>query len=87
MKEALKNIPSSRFVAPPGMSLIPINKWTGMLSKKGDPDTIIEAFKPGTGPAETYIVIDEDSNVSSEEILRRSPQANQAINSGSGGLY
>ncbi|XCD43285.1 penicillin-binding protein 1A [Candidatus Liberibacter asiaticus] len=87
MKEALKNIPSSRFVAPPGMSLIPINKWTGMLSKKGDPDTIIEAFKPGTGPAETYTVIDEDSNVSSEEILRRSPQANQAINSGSGGLY
>ncbi|QTP64388.1 penicillin-binding protein 1A [Candidatus Liberibacter africanus] len=87
MKEAIKNIPSSRFVVPPGMNLFPINKWTGMLSKRGDPDTIVEAFKPGTGPAETYTVIDDNSNVSSDEIIRRSPQANQAINSGSEGLY
>ncbi|WP_333947758.1 penicillin-binding protein 1A [Candidatus Liberibacter brunswickensis] len=87
MKEATKNSPPSRFIVPEGMTLFPINKWTGMLSKKGDPDTIVEAFKPGTGPADTYTVIDENSNVSSDEILLRSPQANQAINSGSEGLY
>ncbi|MBA5723912.1 penicillin-binding protein 1A [Candidatus Liberibacter sp.] len=87
MQAALKETPPSRFIIPEGMNLIPINKWTGMRARKGDPDTIIEAFKPGTGPAKTYTVIDEDSNASSEEILRRSPQANQAINSGNGGLF
>lgn len=88
MREAVKETPYARFVVPTGMSLIPINKWTGMLSQKGDPDTIIETFKPGTGPAKTYTVIDDNNNVSSqEEILRRSPQANKAIHSRSGGLY
>ncbi|MBL0848681.1 MAG: penicillin-binding protein 1A [Candidatus Liberibacter ctenarytainae] len=88
MQKALKDTPPSHFVIPQGMKLIPINKWTGMLSRKGDRNTIIESFKPGTGPAESYTVIDEqNSNASSKEILRRSPQADQAINSGAGGLY
>ncbi|MBY7649133.1 MAG: penicillin-binding protein [Candidatus Liberibacter europaeus] len=87
MKEALKDIPPSRFVIPKGMKLIPINKWTGMLAKKNDPNTIIEAFKPGTGPSKTYTVIDESNNASSEEILRRSPQAEQIFRSKTKGLY
>ncbi|WP_040055828.1 penicillin-binding protein 1A [Candidatus Liberibacter americanus] len=87
MKNALKNTPTSRFIIPKGMRLIPINKRSGMLAKKGDIDTIIEAFKPGTGPLTEYTVIDDTDNTSSEEILRRSPQADQAIHSKSGGLY
>lgn len=87
MQDATKGVLPSRFVIPQGMSLIPVNRRTGMLAREGDPDMIIEAFKPGTGPAEVYSVIDENSNTSSEEILRKSPQANQAINSGVQGLY
>jgi len=69
------------------MSLIPVNRKTGMYATEGDPDTIIEAFKPGTGPADTFSVIGMEEYVAPEEILRESPQANQAVTSGAGGLF
>ena len=31
---------------------IPVNRKTGMQANPGDPDTIMEAFKPGTAPPE-----------------------------------
>ena len=46
----------------------------------------MEAFKPGTGPADSYWVIgmDEGGGEQGEPI---SPQANRAIIEGTGGLY
>ena len=44
-----------------------------------------EAFKPGTGPADTLSIIGMEGYAPPEEILRDSPQANQAVTSGAGG--
>ncbi|OLP55428.1 penicillin-binding protein [Rhizobium rhizosphaerae] len=88
MQVALAGSKPVQFAIPPGMSLIPVNRKTGMAAREGDPDTIIEAFKPGTGPASSFSVIGgADQAVAPEEILRSSPQANQAVQSGSTGLF
>ncbi|MBB3398137.1 MULTISPECIES: penicillin-binding protein 1A [unclassified Rhizobium] len=87
MQAAVKDMPASKFVIPAGMNLIPIDRKTGMAAAQGDPNTIIEAFKPGTGPADSFSVIGMDNTMAPEEILKTSPQANQAVQSGAGGLY
>ncbi|MFN7011886.1 MAG: penicillin-binding protein 1A [Allorhizobium sp.] len=87
MQAAVVGTPPGKFRLPEGMSLIPVNRKTGMYATEGDPDTIIEAFKPGTGPADTFSVIGMEGYVAPEEILRESPQANQAVTSGAGGLF
>ncbi|PPJ46895.1 penicillin-binding protein 1A [Rhizobium sp. KAs_5_22] len=87
MQDAVAGTPPGKFRLPEGMSLIPINRKTGMYAAEGDPDTIIEAFKPGTGPADTFSVIGMEGYVAPEEILRESPQANEAVTSGAGGLF
>ncbi|MBX3596254.1 MAG: penicillin-binding protein 1A [Rhizobiaceae bacterium] len=84
--DALKDAPAIDFQVPAGMKLIPIDRKTGMQASKGDPNTIVEAFKPGTGPADRYWVIGMDAGVNpSAEAL--SPAAKQAIEGGGGGLY
>ncbi|GEO86447.1 MULTISPECIES: penicillin-binding protein 1A [Alphaproteobacteria] len=87
MQAAVAGTPPGKFHLPEGMSLIPVNRKTGMYAAEGDPDTIIEAFKPGTGPADTFSVIGMENYAAPEEILRESPQANQAVTSGAGGLF
>ncbi|KOF22278.1 penicillin-binding protein [Ensifer adhaerens] len=88
MQEAIKGTRPGKFVVPEGMNMIAVNRKTGMAAYEGEPDTIIEAFKPGTGPADTFSVIGGlDQYVPPEEILKNSPQANQAVTSGSNGLF
>jgi penicillin-binding protein 1A len=87
MQAATKGKAIEKFVVPAGMSMIAVNRRTGMAAQPGDPDAITEAFKPGTGPASTFSVIGGEGTVAPEEILRTSPQANQAVQSGSGGLF
>ncbi|WP_037073171.1 penicillin-binding protein 1A [Rhizobium leguminosarum] len=87
MQAAVKDAPESKFVIPPGMNLISIDRKTGMAAVDGDPNTIIEAFKPGTGPADSFSVIGMDSTMAPEEILKTSPQANQAVQTGTPGLF
>ncbi|MDP3895713.1 MAG: penicillin-binding protein 1A [Mesorhizobium sp.] len=83
--EALKDARPVEFRVPEGMNLIAINRKTGMRATAGEAGTIMEAFKPGTGPADTYWVIgSEFSSESAEEI---SPSASKAIQTGGGGLY
>ena len=86
MEEALKDTPIVDFQVPEGMKLIAINRKTGMRASEGEGGTIMEAFKPGTGPADSYWVIgmDEAAGGSGEAI---SPEANRAITEGTGGLY
>jgi len=85
MVEALKGEKPVEFRVPEGMSLIAIDRKTGMQARAGQPGTIIEAFKPGTGPADTYWVIG-DYQVS-ERAREISPQAGDAISRGAGGLF
>ncbi|MEW9808046.1 penicillin-binding protein 1A [Mesorhizobium marinum] len=83
--EALKDTPPTEFQVPEGMTLIAINRKTGMRASEGEAGTIMEAFKPGTGPADTYWVIGMDADGTMGEDL--SPSASRAIQGGGGGLY
>jgi len=86
MAEALKDTPPVEFQVPEGMTLIAINRKTGMRANEGEAGTIMEAFKPGTGPADSYWVIGMDAGGEMGDAI--SPAASRAIQSGGGGgLY
>ena len=87
MKDYLVGQPKVDFKVPEGMKLIAIDRKTGMRAADGAPGTIIEAFKPGTGPADSYWVIGMGADGSNTTGGALSPQANQAIQDGGGGLY
>ncbi len=59
--DALKDKPPVPFRVPPGIRLVAVNHHTGMKASPGDPDAIMEAFKPGTAPPDTYSVIGYDT--------------------------
>ncbi|QDB99269.1 penicillin-binding protein 1A [Mesorhizobium sp. 8] len=87
MKTYLVGQPKIDFKVPEGMKLIAINRKTGMRANPGDPGAFIEAFKPGTGPADSYWVIGMGTDGSNGPGGNLSPGAAQAIESGGGGLY
>ena len=73
MMTALKDKPDVPFRVPAGIKLISVDAKTGMRSSGGG--TIIEAFKPGTAPPDNFALIDGG------------PMGEQAIGTGTGGLY
>lgn len=87
LAEAAKLMPPERFIVPEGMQLIAVNRKTGMAAFEGEPDTIVEAFKPGTGPADVFQVIGDGEYMTQDEILNSSPQTQQAVTSGMPGLF
>ena len=85
MGDALKDTPIVDFKVPEGMKLISINRKTGMRAGEGEAGTIVEAFKPGTGPADSYWVIGmEGEGTTTGEI---SSEARKAVTESPGGLY
>ncbi|RCL02671.1 MAG: penicillin-binding protein 1A [Candidatus Tokpelaia sp. JSC188] len=88
MQHAMAGKPRIDFKPPKGMMQIAINRKTGMQAEEGDNNVIVEAFKPGTGPADIYQVIGGvESFQEGVKIPLVSPQVNHAIESGMGGLY
>jgi penicillin-binding protein 1A len=87
MKQALEGTNPVEFDVPEGMKRIAVDRKTGMRAEAGQAGAITEFFKPGTGPADSYWVIGFDELEGEERANAISPQANDAINSGSGGLY
>ena len=88
MKEVLADEPSIEFRAPRGIEFKTINRKTGMLATPGSPDSILEAFKPGTKPPDTYSIIgfhQDFNNVNPDNPL--TPEAERGITGGTGGLY
>ena len=59
--EALEGTPAIPFRVPEGIRLVAVNRHSGMKASPGDTDTIMEAFKPGTAPPDTYSVIGYDA--------------------------
>jgi penicillin-binding protein 1A len=53
---AMKGKAAVPFRIPPGIKLVRINRRTGSRSSSGDPQSIVEAFKPNTDPPEPYAV-------------------------------
>ncbi len=87
MADVLKDVRPVEFRVPEGMRMIAVDRKTGMRAGDGAAGSIVEAFKPGTGPADSYWVIGMDEFEAAERAREISPQASEAINSGSGGLY
>ncbi|WP_309084531.1 penicillin-binding protein 1A [Chelativorans sp.] len=87
MAEALKDMRPVEFQIPEGMQLVAIDRKTGMRAREGAPGVIMEAFKPGTGPADSYWVIGMESAQASTGGSNISPEANRAITTGAGGLF
>jgi penicillin-binding protein 1A len=87
VQAALKDVPPVEFKVPEGMNLIPINRKTGMRANVGAGDVILEAFKPGTGPADSYSVIGGDEVAVEVRATKISPKAKEAISNNGGGLF
>ena len=79
MNMALKDTADTPFRIPPGIKLISVDVHSGMRST--GPSTIMEAFKPGTGPPDTYGGWGKSARTSSRAHRERS------VGSGTGGLY
>ncbi|MBO6719581.1 MAG: penicillin-binding protein 1A [Rhizobiaceae bacterium] len=87
MGEVLAGTNPVDFEVPEGMKRIAVDRKTGMRAEAGQAGAITEYFKPGTGPADSYWVIGMEELEGEDRANFISPQANQAINSGGGGLY
>ncbi|MGS4884215.1 penicillin-binding protein 1A [Roseibium sp. MB-4] len=85
VKQALAEKPPVEFRVPRGLQLIPINKNTGLRTAGGTPGAILEAFKPGMAPPDSYSVIGFQDTMGVPTYV--SPEAGQAVLQGTGGLY
>jgi penicillin-binding protein 1A len=87
MKVALADKPAVPFRVPAGIKLIRVDPKSGMRAGPGDARVILEAFKPGTAPPDSYSVVgvtDADGRP-----LTVSPEADGMVRSrtGTGGLW
>jgi penicillin-binding protein 1A len=57
LKAALADKPAVPFRMPAGIKLVRIDPKTGMRASGGEARTILEAFKPGSAPPDSYAVI------------------------------
>jgi penicillin-binding protein 1A len=86
MKLALADKPATPFKVPAGIKLIRIDANTGMRPSPGAGGaTILEAFKPGTGPADNYAIVgDPDTD---GRLLNVQPDDRSIMRPGTGSLY
>tara|TARA_R110002095_G_scaffold103369_3_gene90605 strand:+ start:2173 stop:4677 length:2505 start_codon:yes stop_codon:yes gene_type:complete len=85
MMEALADSPAVPFRLPQGLTLIPIDRKTGLRASGESEGVIMEAFKPGTAPPDDYSVIGYSDGFSRP--LTVAPESDRAVISGTGGLY
>jgi len=76
MKVALKDKPDVPFRVPPGIKLISVDPKTGQRSSGAG--SILEAFKPGTAPPDSYVAPPQ---------AQINPDADRVVGTGTGGLY
>jgi len=88
LKVALADKPAVPFRVPPGIKLIRVDPKTGMRAGPGG-RAILEAFKPGTAPPDSYSVIGFGEGDDGGRAWRPglNPDAGRAVRSGTGGLY
>jgi penicillin-binding protein 1A len=85
VKKALAEKPPVEFRVPRGLQLIPINRRTGLRTAAGTPGTILESFKPGMAPPDSYSVIGFQDSMGIPHSV--SQEAGEAVFNGTGGLY
>ncbi|WP_319532118.1 penicillin-binding protein 1A [uncultured Cohaesibacter sp.] len=85
MKVALADAPKKPFQVPEGLQLIPIDRRTGLrASVSNEGGVIMEAFKPGTTPPDSYSVIGYTEDMGRPVTAQ---EAERALTQGTGGLY
>ena len=94
MKIALADRPAQPFRVPAGIKLIRINARTGTRAVPGDDKVILEAFKPGTAPGDSFSIIgftDETGRPLVGPDPQRpwgiTPEADRAVGRGPFGLW
>jgi len=91
LKVALADKPAAPFRVPPGIKLIRIDARTGMRAGPGTERALLEAYKPGTAPPDSYSVIGygngEGGAAPASFGAGPPPDADRAVRSGTGGLY
>jgi penicillin-binding protein 1A len=80
MKVALADKPAVPFRVPPGIKLIRIDPKSGMRIAAGSAGGLLEAFKPGTAPPDSYSVIGYQEG--GAETRGPSPEADSALRRG-----
>jgi penicillin-binding protein 1A len=84
MQMALKDKPATPFRVPPGIKLIRVNASSGTRAGSGEGgNVILEAFKPGTTPPDTYVPVEVESTPQAE--YPGDPR--QQVGAGANGLY
>ena len=99
-KIALADKPAVPFRVPAGIKLIRIDARSGMRAGPGTERAILEAFKPGTAPPDSYSVVGYGENpdgqpmsdVGQQQQQQQQPRGGGFFNfpifrSGTGGLY
>ena len=82
MKMALKDTPDTPFRIPPGIKLISVDVHSGMRSSGAG--SILEAFKPGTGPPDSYA---SGGGGGGAQAKAEDGGGDESVGSGTGGLY
>ena len=85
LKVALVDKPPIPFNVPPGIKLIRVDAKTGMRAGPGDIKVILEAFKPGTAPPDSYSVIGAET--ANGVPTTGAPDGGNVVRTGTGGLY
>jgi penicillin-binding protein 1A len=86
LKVALADKPAAPFRVPAGIKLIRVDARTGMRAGPGDSRVILEAFKPGTAPPDSYSVVGYGDQQAPGGFFGASPDADRAVRRGTG-LY
>lgn len=85
LQMALIDEPATPFRVPQGMEFYPIDRRTGLRAQPGQEGVILEPFKPGTLPPDSYSIIGYTDTMGRP--LTVAPEADRAVISGTGGLY
>jgi penicillin-binding protein 1A len=84
IKLALADKPPVPFAPPPGIKLIRVDLNSGLRASPNSTKVIVEAFKPGTAPPDSYSVVGYTSPDGTPVSV--SPDADRAVRAGNG-LY
>ncbi|MEP9353662.1 penicillin-binding protein 1A [Xanthobacter sp. KR7-65] len=81
MKVALADRPALPFRVPAGIKLVRIDRKSGQRTSAGDGNAILEGFKPGTAPPDSYSVVGYSSGEGAQ------PEPVYPTTRSGGGLY
>jgi penicillin-binding protein 1A len=95
MQQALADQPPAPFRIPPGLKLARVNLRTGLRAGADDPQSIMEAFKPGEEPDDAYSVIgftdsgrsDQGGDPDEDSYYQPAPSRGPGFGGGRGGLW